>query len=119
MEWNTKDLRKADGEAAKNINTYIDAANPQLLPYSAKKVSFAYIYFLTLYFLCFSFLLQRFPSRSDAVWNHAGTLLAVGNGDGTIELFDSNFRLLKKFSDHRKLINRIRWHPGMEIKRKK
>ena len=47
------------------------------------------------------------------MWNHAGTLLAIGNGDGSIELFDSNFRLLKKFMDHRKLINRIRWNPGM------
>jgi hypothetical protein len=50
------------------------------------------------------------------VWNTAGTLLAVGNGDGSIELFDSTFRLLKKFTDHRKLINRIRWNPGTEKK---
>lgn len=37
LEWNTTDLRKVD-PAAKNINTYIETTNPNLPPFSAKKV---------------------------------------------------------------------------------
>ena len=52
----------------------------------------------------------QFPQRSEFAWKKDFSLLAVGNVDGSIELYDGQFNLVKVFKDHVKLINRIRWH---------
>ncbi len=56
----------------------------------------------------------QFPQRSEFAWKKDFSLLAIGNVDGSVELYDGQFKFLKQFKDHIKLINRIRWHEPIE-----
>src|SRR5690606_29610881 len=78
-----------------NINTYI--ANASSLPSSSHQDNTPSGKTAT-----------PFPKRSDFAWKPTGDVIAIGNADGSIELFHyPSWRKLASFVDHRKLINRL------------
>uniref|UniRef100_A0A8C3S157 Gem-associated protein 5 n=1 Tax=Chelydra serpentina TaxID=8475 RepID=A0A8C3S157_CHESE len=53
----------------------------------------------------------KLPARTEISWKPDGKLLALGNEDGSIEIFQApNLKLLCTIQQHHKLINAIRWH---------
>lgn len=55
---------------------------------------------------------QRVPIRSEVSWNPDFSLVAIGNDDGSVEIYKSGtFKLLCVVHIHRKLVNSIQWHP--------
>lgn len=64
---------------------------------------------------------HKFPGRTELNWKPDGTVLALGNEDGSIEVLQvPNLKLLCTIQQHHKLINAVRWHhshgtqPGLE-----
>uniref|UniRef100_T1JBR0 Uncharacterized protein n=1 Tax=Strigamia maritima TaxID=126957 RepID=T1JBR0_STRMM len=56
--------------------------------------------------------LQKFPSRSEISWNDNLTLVAIGNDDGTIEVYEMpSVKRIALIMEIRKLIQCLRWHP--------
>ncbi|XP_066416527.1 gem-associated protein 5 [Molothrus aeneus] len=54
---------------------------------------------------------HKLPARTEVSWKADGKLLALGNEDGSIEIFQApNLKLLCTIQQHHKLINAIRWH---------
>uniref|UniRef100_A0A8C9NHK3 Gem nuclear organelle associated protein 5 n=1 Tax=Serinus canaria TaxID=9135 RepID=A0A8C9NHK3_SERCA len=54
---------------------------------------------------------HKLPARTEVSWKPDGKLLALGNEDGSIEIFQApNLKLLCTIQQHHKLINAIRWH---------
>ncbi|XP_072120245.1 gem-associated protein 5 [Mobula birostris] len=54
---------------------------------------------------------HKLPGRSELSWKPDGTVLAIGNDDGSIEIFQAPLlTLLCTIQTHHKLINAIRWH---------
>jgi len=54
----------------------------------------------------------KFPSRTDIQWKTDYSLLAVGNEDGSVEIYSGrNFSLLLIIVAHKKLIQCLKWHP--------
>ncbi|XP_069754122.1 gem-associated protein 5 [Narcine bancroftii] len=54
---------------------------------------------------------HRVPGRSEMSWKPDGKVLAIGNDDGSIEIFQApRLKLLCTILTHHKLINAIRWH---------
>ncbi|XP_051869754.1 gem-associated protein 5 [Pristis pectinata] len=54
---------------------------------------------------------HKLPGRSELSWKPDGTVLAIGNDDGSIEIFQPPLlKLLCTIQTHHKLINAIRWH---------
>nr|XP_060621501.1 gem-associated protein 5 isoform X2 [Anolis sagrei ordinatus] len=54
---------------------------------------------------------HKLPAHTEISWKPDGTILAIGNEDGSIELFQApNLKLLCTIQQHHKLINAIRWH---------
>ncbi|NWV64344.1 GEMI5 protein, partial [Malurus elegans] len=54
---------------------------------------------------------HKLPARTEISWKPDGKLLALGNEDGSIEIFQApNLKLLCTIQQHHKLINAIRWH---------
>ncbi|NWT69768.1 GEMI5 protein, partial [Prunella himalayana] len=54
---------------------------------------------------------HKLPARTEVSWKPDGRLLALGNEDGSIEIFQApNLKLLCTIQQHHKLINAIRWH---------
>ncbi|NXD02418.1 GEMI5 protein, partial [Certhia familiaris] len=54
---------------------------------------------------------HKMPARTEISWKPDGKLLALGNEDGSIEIFQApNLKLLCTIQQHHKLINAIRWH---------
>lgn len=53
----------------------------------------------------------KFPHRTDFQWNTDCSMLAVGNEDGSVEIYDPNFKLLTIIVAHKKLIQCLKWHP--------
>ncbi|NXX42415.1 GEMI5 protein, partial [Tricholaema leucomelas] len=54
---------------------------------------------------------HKLPARTEISWKPDGKLLALGNEDGSIEVFQPpNLKLLCTIQQHHKLINAIRWH---------
>ncbi|KAJ7406167.1 Gem-associated protein 5 [Willisornis vidua] len=54
---------------------------------------------------------HKLPARTEICWKPDGRLLALGNEDGSIEIFQApNLKLLCTIQQHHKLINAIRWH---------
>lgn len=67
-----------------------------------------------------SFLLEKsgnevnkktFPKRSDFNWKPDGTVLALGNVDGSIDLVSSSYLHITTVHDQKKTIFRLKWHP--------
>lgn len=55
---------------------------------------------------------QKFPSRTDFQWKTDYSLLAVGNEDGSVEIYSgSSLSLLTIIVAHKKLIQCLKWHP--------
>lgn len=55
---------------------------------------------------------QKFPSRTEFQWKVDFSLLAVGNEDGSVEIyFGSSLCLLTIIVAHKKLIQCLKWHP--------
>lgn len=55
---------------------------------------------------------QKFASRTDFQWKTDFSVLAVGNEDGTVEIYSGKeLLLLTIIVAHRKLIQCLRWHP--------
>jgi WD40 repeat protein len=48
-------------------------------------------------------------------WNHSGNILAVGDYDGYLTLFDENGNFLKKINTNQKGIIGLDWHPGEDL----
>ena len=56
---------------------------------------------------------QQYPSRTEFQWKADYSLLAVGNEDGSVEIYSgSNLCLLTIIVAHKKLIQCLRWHPS-------
>ncbi|NWI97895.1 GEMI5 protein, partial [Pitta sordida] len=56
---------------------------------------------------------HKLPARTEVSWRADGKLLALGNEDGSIEIFQApDLKLLCTIQQHHKLINAIRWHHG-------
>ncbi|NXG30564.1 GEMI5 protein, partial [Dromaius novaehollandiae] len=54
---------------------------------------------------------HKLPAHTEISWKPDGKLLALGNEDGSIEIFQApNLKLLCTIQQHHKLINAIRWH---------
>ncbi|NXP51027.1 GEMI5 protein, partial [Heliornis fulica] len=54
---------------------------------------------------------HKLPGRTEISWKPDGKLLALGNEDGSIEIFQApGLKLLCTIQQHHKLINAIRWH---------
>lgn len=54
----------------------------------------------------------KFPSRTDLQWKEDFSLLAVGNEDGSVEIYSGrNLALQLIIVAHKKLIQCLRWHP--------
>lgn len=54
----------------------------------------------------------KFPSRTDFQWKSDYSLLAVGNEDGSVEIYaGANLSLLTIIVAHKKLIQCLKWHP--------
>uniref|UniRef100_A0A8B9D209 Gem nuclear organelle associated protein 5 n=1 Tax=Anser cygnoides TaxID=8845 RepID=A0A8B9D209_ANSCY len=54
---------------------------------------------------------HKLPARTEISWKPDGRLLALGNEDGSIEIFQApSLKLLCTIQQHHKLINAIRWH---------
>ncbi|NXU55063.1 GEMI5 protein, partial [Turnix velox] len=54
---------------------------------------------------------HKLPARTEISWKPDGRLLALGNEDGSIEIFQApDLKLLCTVQQHHKLINAIRWH---------
>ncbi|NXO29148.1 GEMI5 protein, partial [Cisticola juncidis] len=54
---------------------------------------------------------HKLPARTEISWKPDGKLLALGNEDGSIEIFQApNLKLLCTIQQHHKLINAICWH---------
>ncbi|NXL56409.1 GEMI5 protein, partial [Chordeiles acutipennis] len=54
---------------------------------------------------------HKLPARTEISWKPDGKLVALGNEDGSIEIFQApNLKLLCTIQQHHKLINAIRWH---------
>lgn len=55
---------------------------------------------------------KKFPSRTELQWNSDSSLLAIGNEDGSVEIYSvRDFSLLTVFIAHKKLIQCLKWHP--------
>ncbi|EGC34009.1 hypothetical protein DICPUDRAFT_80225 [Dictyostelium purpureum] len=54
--------------------------------------------------------------RTDINWNLDGDMVAIGHSDGTIDIFNSDFKLLTRIKEHKKLINRVKWSQFPEHK---
>ncbi|KAJ6667841.1 hypothetical protein lerEdw1_016162 [Lerista edwardsae] len=54
---------------------------------------------------------HKLPARTEIRWKPDGSVLAIGNEDGSIEIFQApDLKLLCTILQHHKLINAIRWH---------
>ncbi|XP_048344202.1 gem-associated protein 5 [Sphaerodactylus townsendi] len=54
---------------------------------------------------------HKLPAHTEISWKPDGSILAIGNEDGSIEIFQSpELKLLCTIQQHHKLINAIRWH---------
>ncbi|NXY21418.1 GEMI5 protein, partial [Atrichornis clamosus] len=54
---------------------------------------------------------HKLPARTEISWKPDGKVLALGNEDGSIEIFQApDLKLLCTIQQHHKLINAIRWH---------
>ncbi|XP_043560145.1 gem-associated protein 5 [Chiloscyllium plagiosum] len=54
---------------------------------------------------------HKLPGRSELNWKPDGKVLAIGNDDGSIEIFQApHLKLLCTIQMHHKLVNAIRWH---------
>lgn len=55
---------------------------------------------------------QKFPSRTEFQWKVDFSLLAVGNEDGSVEIYTGrDLSLLMIIVAHKKLIQCLKWHP--------
>ncbi|XP_060082615.1 gem-associated protein 5-like [Ylistrum balloti] len=58
----------------------------------------------------------KLPVRSEISWSPDFLFVAVGNDDGSVEIFKSpNFYLVATVHIHKKLINCIQWHPHITM----
>ncbi|XP_062977629.1 gem-associated protein 5 [Elgaria multicarinata webbii] len=54
---------------------------------------------------------HKLPAHTEISWKPDGSILAIGNEDGSIEIFLApDLKLLCTIQQHHKLINAIRWH---------
>ncbi|XP_067852096.1 gem-associated protein 5 [Heptranchias perlo] len=54
---------------------------------------------------------HKLPGHSELSWKPDGKILAIGNDDGSIEIFQApRLKLLCTVQTHHKLLNAIRWH---------
>ncbi|XP_053319123.1 gem-associated protein 5 [Spea bombifrons] len=56
---------------------------------------------------------HKLPVRTELSWRSDGEHLAIGNEDGTIEVFRApRLQLVCTIQQHHKLVNALRWHHG-------
>ncbi|XP_077182554.1 gem-associated protein 5 isoform X3 [Paroedura picta] len=54
---------------------------------------------------------HKLPAHTEISWKPDGSILAIGNEDGSMEIFQApELKLLCTIQQHHKLINAIRWH---------
>nr|XP_014342172.1 PREDICTED: gem-associated protein 5 [Latimeria chalumnae] len=54
---------------------------------------------------------HKMPVRSELSWKPDGKILAIGNEDGSVEIFQApHLKLLCTIQQHHKLVNAVRWH---------
>uniref|UniRef100_H2ZXR1 Gem nuclear organelle associated protein 5 n=1 Tax=Latimeria chalumnae TaxID=7897 RepID=H2ZXR1_LATCH len=54
---------------------------------------------------------KKMPVRSELSWKPDGKILAIGNEDGSVEIFQApHLKLLCTIQQHHKLVNAVRWH---------
>nr|XP_033783003.1 gem-associated protein 5 [Geotrypetes seraphini] len=54
---------------------------------------------------------HKLPAHTEMSWKPDGKILAIGNEDGSIEIFQApSLKLLCTIQQHHKLINMVRWH---------
>eukprot|EP01133_Synstelium_polycarpum_P012063 gene12063-14114_t len=85
FEWDANSPEKG----YKNINDYIRLANDVAIQSKQYKVT----------------------GKSEFYWNDARDMMVTSSLNGTIEVFDNEFKLLTSTKDHKLLVNRIRWCP--------
>ncbi|CAH1777523.1 unnamed protein product [Owenia fusiformis] len=57
-------------------------------------------------------IIHKFPIRSEITWKQDFSVVAIGNDDGSVEVFrPPDMKLLCSIQVHRKLVNCLRWHP--------
>ncbi|XP_028905492.1 gem-associated protein 5 isoform X1 [Ornithorhynchus anatinus] len=53
----------------------------------------------------------KLPAHTEISWKPDGKIMALGNEDGSIEIFQApNLKLLCTIQQHHKLVNALRWH---------
>ncbi|XP_043845101.1 gem-associated protein 5 [Dromiciops gliroides] len=53
----------------------------------------------------------KLPAHTEISWKADGKIMALGNEDGSIEIFQApNLKLICTIQQHHKLVNAIRWH---------
>ncbi|XP_068456431.1 gem-associated protein 5 [Clinocottus analis] len=58
---------------------------------------------------------HKLSPHTDLSWKPDGKVLAIGNEDGCIEVFEApSLRLLCSIQQHHKIINALRWHPDLD-----
>ncbi|OWF45310.1 gem-associated protein 5-like [Mizuhopecten yessoensis] len=58
----------------------------------------------------------KLPVRSEISWSPDFSFVAIGNDDGSVEIYKPpNFRLVATVHIHKKLINCIQWHPHITM----
>ncbi|XP_069129450.1 gem-associated protein 5-like isoform X2 [Argopecten irradians] len=58
----------------------------------------------------------KLPVRSEISWSPDFAFVAIGNDDGSLEIYQPpNFRLVVTVHIHKKLINCIQWHPHVTM----
>ncbi|XP_075458280.1 gem-associated protein 5 isoform X2 [Ascaphus truei] len=56
---------------------------------------------------------HKLPTHTELSWKPDGQHLAIGNEDGTIEVFQCpHLQLICTIQQHHKLVNAVRWHHG-------
>ncbi|KAE8613853.1 hypothetical protein XENTR_v10007894 [Xenopus tropicalis] len=56
---------------------------------------------------------HKLPAHTELSWRPDGQYLAIGNEDGTIEVFHTQrLQLICTIQQHHKLVNAVRWHHG-------
>uniref|UniRef100_A0A3B4BNB8 Uncharacterized protein n=1 Tax=Periophthalmus magnuspinnatus TaxID=409849 RepID=A0A3B4BNB8_9GOBI len=57
---------------------------------------------------------HKLPLHTDLSWKPDGKVLAIGNEDGCIDVYEApSLRLLCSIQQHHKIINCLRWHHGL------
>uniref|UniRef100_A0A8C2ZGY3 Gem nuclear organelle associated protein 5 n=1 Tax=Cyclopterus lumpus TaxID=8103 RepID=A0A8C2ZGY3_CYCLU len=58
---------------------------------------------------------HKLSPHTDLSWKPDGKVVAIGNEDGCVEVYEApSLRLLCSIQQHHKIINALRWHPDLD-----